>query len=321
MFDIISIGDSAIDNILNVPDAEVSCSLHTDRCVICLNYAEKIIVEKMQSLVAGNAANNAVGSARLGLKTALYTILGDDGSGERIKETLLKEKVSPAYIIHDPRLETNSSVVINFHGERTILAYHGEYKYRLPKLSRTKWLYYTSVGKNHARLNREVAAYVKLNNAKLVYNPDSFQLLAGLGRMKPVLAVSEIIFVNKEEAGRIVGAKPEMRPLLLALYNLGPKIAVITDGANGSFAFDGQEFWTMGVFETPVVEKTGAGDAFATGFLAARHYRKTIGEAMCWGTVNAATVIMKYGPQAGLLTRAGLQKFHRERKHRCAVTF
>ncbi len=321
MFDLISIGDCTIDNLLAVPDAEVNCSLHADRCLICFNYADKIPVKTLHIKVAGNAANNAVGASRLGLKAAIYTVLGNDGAGDFIKKKLFQEKVALDYVHYDPKLRTNTSVVINFKGERTIFVYHAERRYKLPKLSTTKWLYYTSLGENHSRLNREVVAWVKKHQVKLGYNPGTYQLRAGVEQLQPVLAVCEIVFVNKEEAARIVGTQFDIRHYLLALHKLGPKIVIITDGPNGSYAFDGENFWRMGILDTPVIERTGAGDSFATGVIAARHYGKTIGEAMCWGTTNSAAVIMKYGPQDGLLTRAGIAKFHKKYKHACATTF
>lgn len=320
-FDLISIGDCTIDNLLSVPEAEVNCTLHTDRCMICFNYADKIPVETLHIKVAGNAANNAVGSARLGLKTAIYTVLGDDGAGEFIKKKLVKEKVAQNYVQYDPKLRTNTSVVINFKGERTIFVYHAKRGYKLPKLAKTEWIYYTSLGENHAKLNREVVAHVKKHGVKMGYNPGTFQLRAGVEQMKPVLAVCEIIFVNKEEAARIVGPQSDVRHYLMALHKLGPKMVMVTDGPNGSYGFDGKNFWRMGILDTPVVERTGAGDAFATGVVAALRYKKPLGEAMCWGTMNSSSVIMKYGPQDGLLNRADIAKFQKKYKHTCAATF
>ncbi len=315
MFDLVSIGDCTIDTLLMVHDAEVNCKLHADRCVICFNFADKIPVDKLHRKVAGNAANNAVGSSRLGMKTGIYTIVGNDGTGGQIKEALKKEKVGLDYLIHDPKKETNSSVVINFGGERTILVYHAKRTYNLPKNIKTKWIYYTSVGRDHSRLNNQLVRLVKEKKIKLGYNPGTYQLRAGLNHMKNVLAVCEVVFVNKEEAARIVGAQFDTRHYLMALHKLGPKIVVITDGRNGSFAFDGAKFWQMGILNTPVVERTGAGDSFATAFIAALFYKKTVPTAMCWGTCNSSSVIMKYGPQDGLLTKSGMEKFHRKYKH------
>lgn len=317
MFDLVSIGDATIDTLLQVHDAEVNCSLHKDRCLICFNYADKIPVDKFHRKVAGNAANNAVGSARLKLKTAFYTILGDDGSGEFIKNRLVKEGVSDNFIIYDPKQDTNASTVINFKSERTIFVFHARRSYKLPKNIKTKWIYYTSIGPDHARLNKEIVSLVKKQKIKLAYNPGTYQLRAGLEKMKDILAVCEVIFVNKEEAMTIVGPQHDMRHYLMAVHAHGPKIVVITDGPNGASVFDGKDFFYLGVLKTPVVERTGAGDAFATGFIAALFHCKSIGHSMCWGTANSSSVIMKYGPQDGLLRAQQMEVFLKKYGHKC----
>lgn len=323
MFDLISIGDSTIDTLMEIHDAEVNCTIHKERCVFCINYADKIPVYRFTRTVAGNAANNAVGASRLGLKTAIYTHVGADDQGDWIRSQLLKEKVSPQFVKKDKDdgSLTNASTVINFKGERTILVYHAPRTYKLPSLGRASWAYYTSVSKDHSRLNREVASWVRRNKVKLAYNPGTYQLKAGRGAMKPALNVTEILFVNKEEAARIVGAQHSVRHYLMALHAQGPKIAVVTDGPNGSYAFDGKSFYQMGIVKAPAVERTGAGDSFASAFVAARFYGKTIPEAMCWGSLNSASVIGKIGPQAGLLTRAQIEGNHRRIKHTCATVF
>lgn len=321
MYDLISIGDCTIDTLLQIHDAEVNCAMHPNRCVICFNFADKIPVDQIHRKVAGNAANNAVGASRLGLKTAIYTLLGNDGTGEQIEKTFKKEKVSLDYVGRDSKKETNSSIVINFKGERTIFVYHAPRAYQLPKLAPAKWIYYTSVGPDHAKLNQQIIKSVKDKKIKLGYNPGTFQLRAGFKQMRDILKICEVLFVNKEEAARIIGPQYDTRHYLLGLRQTGPKIVVITDGTAGSYIFDGEKFWQMGIYATPNIERTGAGDAFATGFLAALHYKKNIPTAMCWASANSSAVIMKYGPQDGLLTKSGIEEFHRKHKHKHAETF
>lgn len=317
--DLLTVGDATIDTFLFIHDAQVNCSLKKDACQLCVNYADKLPVEKLSRTVAGNAANNAVGSVRLGLKTIYTTTLGNDGSGEIIVRHLKREGVNTKYIKIDPMLETNASTVLSFKGERTIFVYHAPRKYALhARLPEAKFLYYTSVGENHAKLNAELVRYVKKTRARLAFNPGTYQLRAGFNSLKPVLAVTECLFVNKEEAARIVGEQKDMRSYLLALHRLGPRTVVITDGPAGSSVYSGKKFYQMGIPDTKVVERTGAGDSFATAFLAALFYGKTVPEAMCWGTMNSSSVIMQVGPQAGLLTKLGLEKFHKKYKHICA---
>lgn len=91
------------------------------------------------------------------------------------------------------------------------------------------------------------------------------------------------------------------KELLMALSGLGPKISVITDGGNGAYVFDGNKFLHCGIMPMDAYERTGAGDAFGSGFLSATIKGKTIEEALIWGTVNSASVIGYTGAQKGLL--------------------
>lgn len=303
VYDVISVGDATLDVFVSLVEASVLCNIQKDVCQLCLSYADKIPVEKVQRVIGGNAANNAVGSSRLGLKSAFYSIVGNDATGVQIMETVRREKVSTEYVHVDRKQESNYSVVLNYKAERTILVYHIDRKYKLPKLRSTKWIYLTSMGKNHQNLHNELLKHVRKTGTKLGFNPGTHQLKQGLEKLKPLLGVTTVLFVNKEEAKRLVGEIAEMKELLMAVRHVGPQIVVITDGEKGSYAYDGQSFWKCAITDTPVVERTGAGDSFATAFLAALNVGKTIPEAMQWGTMNSASVITKVGPQAGLLTK------------------
>ncbi len=303
VYDMISVGDATLDVFVNLIEASVLCNLQKDVCQLCLSYADKIPVEKVQRVIGGNAANNAVGSSRLGLRAAFYSIVGNDVTGKQILETVRSEGVSTEYVHLDPKQESNYSVVLNYKAERTILVYHIDRKYKLPKLRSTKWIYLTSMGKNHQNLHVELLAHVRKTGTKLGFNPGTHQLKQGLEKLRPLLGVTTVLFVNKEEAKRLVGEIADMKEILMATRHVGPQVVVITDGQKGSYAYDGGEFWKCGITDTPIVERTGAGDAFGTAFLAALQHGKSVPDAMRWGTMNSASVITKVGPQAGLLTK------------------
>ncbi|MBI2034767.1 MAG: hypothetical protein HYT11_03500, partial [Candidatus Levybacteria bacterium] len=87
------------------------------------------------------------------------------------------------------------------------------------------------------------------------------------------------------------------------------KIVVITDGKDGSFAIDKNgKMYACPITEAEVVEKTGAGDAYASGFLSGTLAGHDIKTCMQWGTVNSASVIGKVGAEPGLLTREEIEK-------------
>jgi sugar/nucleoside kinase (ribokinase family) len=209
----------------------------------------------------------------------------------------------------DKEKPSNYSVVLNFKGERTILVYHQPRYYSLPELKGAQWIYYTSLGNNYENLQEKLLTFLKAHKGiKLAFNPGTHQLKKELKGMKEVLKRCEIVFLNKEEAERIVGQAKGMTGLLEKLKATGPKIAVITDGVKGAYAFDGKEVWYLPSFPLKAIEKTGAGDSFATGFVAARFHGQPIPEALRWGAANATSVVQKIGPQDGLLTRQGVEE-------------
>ena len=87
-YDLIAIGDSTLDTFVKIEEASVLCDFDKENCWLCLSYADKIPVEQLDQATGGNSSNMAVGSSRLGLKSAFYTVLGGDEVGRKILESL-----------------------------------------------------------------------------------------------------------------------------------------------------------------------------------------------------------------------------------------
>ncbi len=308
MFDFIAVGDAGIDTLVMLSEANVECSVNKEDCQLCLQYADKILVNGIVSKTAYNGMNAAVGARRLGLKTGLFATVGGDHSGARILDVLKREGIDRKYVRVEKKLRTNASVVLDYKGERTILVYHEDYHYRLPKLEPTKWFYLTTMGKRFLPVYLDLARVVKRTDASLSFNPGSHQLKLGAKKLKPVLEATTVLFLNKEEARLFtrISEEDDIKQLLRAMVKLGPRVAVITDGPKGSYVFDGASFYRLPIFPAPVIERTGAGDCFGTAFTAALARGKDIREAMRWGTIDASGVIQKIGPQDGLMSFAEL---------------
>lgn len=310
MFDLISIGDSTIDVFLELHEATVNCELVPHECKLVLTYGDKIPVDKMTRVAAvGNAANNAIGSARLRLAVGLYTMIGDDSDGREMRAIFKQENVHDDYVITDTGKRSNFSTVITFQGERTILVYHEPREYHMPQMEPTQWVYLTSIGKEHHVLHEQVLAYIHRVGAKLMFQPGSHQLREGLASLKPMLAASAGLILNKEEAQGLLQRTDEIKDLLPRLYEMGPKTVVITDGQQGSWSYDGQTIRFAEIIpEKKFVERTGAGDAYSTGFLAAVISGQDIATAMLWGSANSSSVVEYVGAREGLLTPQGIQE-------------
>lgn len=312
MFDVIAIGDCVIDTYVPIQDADIEFR-HGKRELV-LRYGEKVPVGPSITFVGGNAANDAVGSSRLGLRTTVYTNVGNDQDAERVIKKLKSERIDTRYVVFNKDLSSNHNVVLDYKGERTILSYHQPWNYNLPELDRTKFVYLSSLSPNYidSPIIDQLINYLERTNPKLVYNPGTFQIRQGAKKNAKLLFYTELLVLNLEEAkyflGHDIGEKIDTKKLMIQIADLGPRKVVITNGGKGSYGFDGDKFYKLGVFPAHLVEMTGAGDAYASGTMSGLFHGNSLPDSMRWGTANSAAVVEYVGPQAGLLNYDQMQQ-------------
>lgn len=316
VFDVIAIGDTTQDIFLEMNEASLQCDMDGNNCRICFDYAEKIAVDKKTDIPAvGNAANHAIGVARLGLKASVYTVVGDDDQGHKAKEIFEKNNVNTSYTTFDTEHGTNLSMVVNYKSERTIFVYHEPRQYALPDLDSTKWIYLTSAsGDGVTELHDQAVAYLDDNpSVKMAFNPGTHQMHLGLEKLRPLLKRSEIVFLNREESARVLEKDTnDVAELIKGYHDIGVKTVVMTDGPDGAYVSDGTQILFVGIFDGPVVERTGAGDAYGSGFLSAIIKGKSLEEAMLWGNSNSTSVVNYIGAREGLLQEETVYKMIEE---------
>ena len=304
---LLTIGDASMDVFVTPTESDTFCQIDDKECFLSFAYGDKIPVKNLAFSVGGNAANNAVGTRRLGVNSTVVLTLGDDEIGDQIANKLAKEGVSCDYVAREKDTVSNYSTAITVYGERTLFTYKApKNKYHLPdELPKTSWLYLTSMGDGFEEVFTRVVDHVKKNpEIKLAYNPGSRQLRAGVEKSKEVMQVAHILYVNRKEAEMFAGMSDthgNEKELLKKLCTLGPKVPIVTDGANGSYVFDGEKFYKAGILPVDSYERTGAGDSFGSGCVTALIKGKAMEEALLWGTVNSASVIGYAGAQRGLL--------------------
>lgn len=317
-YDFIAIGDIVVDAFIQLSksDADVSIDMDTGRQTLHMPFGQKLPYEEVTVINAvGNSPNAAVSAKRLGLKTALVASLGQDRNGKDCLETLRNEGVETDYVKLFEGKETNYHYVLRYGPERTILIKHEKFPYTLPDFGTPpRFIYFSSIGEHGVPFHHELATYVKNNpTTKLVFQPGTFQIKLGKEELEDLYAVTEIFFCNKEEAQQILGTTEQHVPTLIAgLKALGPTLPVVTDGPHGAYVTDehGQS-WHMPMYPDPAdpVDRTGAGDAFASTFTAAIALGFTPDEALSWGPINSMSVVQHVGAQKGLLTREQLEEF------------
>ncbi len=328
-FDLLTIGDCTVD-IFTFPErADVHCQLHGKqswqkvdgsakpnlaaakerRCELCLSAADKVSSKGFDLTFGGNAANVAVGASRLGLRTGIYTHVGRDLFGGETLENFKKEKVDTSLVEMDDEQATNVNIIISSGGERTILTAHQPRHYLVPSVY-APWVYFSSLAPGHDYFHSPFVRYVHENRIKLAFNPGSYQIKEGLAAYGQLLKITEVLILNREEAGRLLGldhALKTEKELLSRLRDLGPRIVVVTDGPQGAYAFDGYEFTFQTATGVKAKERTGAGDAFSCGVVTALALGRPLKEALKWGTLNAESVTQAVGAQTGLLSRKELE--------------
>lgn len=312
-FDVICVGNAKIDTFLTLHEANNHLRFAEDSNELCIKFGEKISVDKSEILLGGNAANVSVGTSRLGLNTALVAEIGADEFAKKIINILSEEKVNTSHVRQKEEQQSSFSTIINFKGERTIFSEHVKrsHDFDFENIS-TKWIYLTSLGEEWKNAYGKTVDFVKRTNARLAFNPGTLQIQSGLKNIENILLVTDVLFLNKEESESLLGYQPgakSIEDIIQNLKKLGPKIVVITDGKNGSYAIDDKDnISKKGIIEAQVVEKTGAGDSYSSGFLSAFINGKSVADAMEWGAKNSASVIGKVGAQAGLLYKSDLEK-------------
>ena len=310
-YDIVSIGDTTIDAFIELHEASVHCSVDHTNCQLCLSYADKVPYESLVMQPAGNSTNNAVGSARLGMKNAFVTSVGDDDSGRKIIKELKEEGIDTRFINVNKGVLTNLHFILSFQAERTILIKHNKFSYKLPAKLDTEWVYFSSMAAGTDKFHVEFEKFLRKNSRrKLSFNPGTFQMRMGTRKLKGIYRRTEVLFLNREEVQMVLGHQTRnVKTLLDGMHRLGAKIAVDTDGRDGSYASDGSKVWYLDEFTGPHVEATGAGDAYGTAFTAALFYGRSVPEAMAWGTINGGSVVQFIGPHQGLRTKAQIERY------------
>ena len=318
--DVLSIGDIVTDAFIKLIDDEAVTYKNEEGKWLAMKFGTKLPFDHVEILEAvGNAANAAVSFARLGLSTSFVTNVGGDQAGRDMIAALEKEGIDHRFVRINPGKNSNYHYVLWYKEERTILIKHEEYDYHWPSLKPTevpRWVYFSSISELAIPYHDYVADWLEANpDVKMAFQPGTFQMAAGTERLSRIYARSEVIILNREEAVLVTGGDyNNLHDLMDRLHGLGVKIVVITDGPDGAYASDGNQRLQMPLYPDPAPpkERTGAGDAFASTFVAALAKGNTLEGALQWAPINSMNVVQQTGAQAGLLNQEQIEELLRK---------
>lgn len=318
--DVLCVGDVVTDAFIKLLDDRAEVQETKQGPVLVMPFAMKIPFDHSEVLNAvGNSPNAAVNFAKLGLKSGLVANVGGDSAGRDIINTLDLADVDTRHIRIHPKKKSNYHYVLWYKEERTILIKHEEYDYSWPHLTKKeipKWIYFSSISKNAMDFHDDLADWLENHpEVNLAFQPGTFQMEAGLQRMKRIYNRSQIAAMNREEAAYVTGGDhKDIHDLFDRLHKLGPQVVLISDGPDGSYASDGNNRFKMPIYPDPKppFERTGAGDAFTSTFVASIIMGNTIDGALQWAPISSMNVVQHVGAQAGLLSEKELAHFLRK---------
>lgn len=296
-FDVVSFGSAVLDVFVHTDISEKAGFM---------NYpiGEKILINDLKFDVGGAATNTSVAFSRLGLKAGCICEFGKDENGKKILDLLKKEKVEFLGQVVDGELTGYSVILDSKGGERTILTYKGandEVEMLDIKKFSTKWLYFSSLLGLSLHTQKRLAEALKKKGVKLAFNPSSY-LIKNV-EIKSLLKLTDILILNKEEGEMLVKKENcKEKDLLKALHSLTKGIVVITDKDKLISCYDGSKKYSLVPHKNiKVVERTGAGDAFASGFVAGRIVGMPIQKCLELGLKESESVIQYFGAKNNLI--------------------
>lgn len=285
---------------------------------IAFELGAKYKIEERTEALGGCAANVAVGLARLDISSECYAKIGDDIVADWILDNLKKNNVETENIKKEKGCMSDMSAIVvdSRSAERVIFSNqkaNGTLSIDPAEIKNADWFFIGDLHgnwENHLDEIFETASDAGINTA---YNPRQANIHDNVRKIIEKIKGTDVLFLNKDEAMEIIiaasseqeSAKSEKindeEFLLQELGKLGAKVVALTDGTRGAWASDGENTFYVPAQKVPAVDSTGAGDSFASGFLAAYIKGNDLSECLKWGIVNSSSSVQFYGAIDGLL--------------------
>lgn len=327
MFDVITIGSTTRDAFFEADFKTIKWPKTPSGLAYILPKGDKMEIKRAYFTIGGNAANGSVTFARQGSRVAAAGKIGDDASGEEIKRKLAEEKVSTKLMSAASGLPSAHSVLLLESGERTILGYHGAAdSFALRDLCfasmLSKWWYMSLAGESD-KMFLPLIRFARAQKIAVAFNPSGHHLRHKRGDVLGALKNISFLVLNDEEAGILTGTPWQYENKVFKKLDklMSPGILAVTTGRTGVTVADGKHVYKAGIFkEKKLVDRTGAGDAFGSGFVAGLmrrglslgNLRRAAPADICYAirlaTANATSVVEKIGATEGVLTKKGFSE-------------
>jgi len=317
MFDIITFGSATWDVFLKPKPTQGWQVVKNKKFItgkgICFNLGSKVDVEGIYFFSGGGGTNAAATFAKQGFKVAYCGRVGDDLSGQEIIKELKKLGIDCRFVFKTKLKSTNCSVILNsgLKIDRTILVYRGASelleKKDIPwsKL-RAKWFYLAPLSGKLCNITEDIVNFAYRNKIKIIFNPGNSQLSLSSEVLKRIIKKVNILVLNQEEASLLTKISYQKeKEIFKKIDKMCPGIVVMTKGSLGVMVSNGKELYRAKPAKTKVIDRTGAGDSFASGFVSGFiKYKGNIEFSIQLGIANANSCLEKCGAKEGLLEKS-----------------
>ncbi|HUT74000.1 MAG TPA: sugar kinase [Armatimonadota bacterium] len=267
------------------------------------------LVDRMELHTGGCAANTAVGLARVGVSTGLIGRVGDDGFGDFYMSAMQREAVDACGIIRDPAANTSSTMVlVHGDGERSFIHCLGAnaalraQDVDLDAIAGAKVLHVAGTflmpaldGEPTARLLREAKRRGIITSLDTAWDSTG----RWMELIEPALPHLDYFVPSIEEARRITGAD-DPADIAQVLFGHGVGVVALKMGDAGCYVASRDQRLRLPSFEVATVDATGAGDAFAAGFLAGVVEGWSLEQTARFANAVGALCVLAVGTTAGI---------------------
>lgn len=311
---ILCIGSLMID-ITVVSDKE---TLFENSQKLVLPKGTKLQAEKILTHIGGSAINVATTFKALKHQPIILSQVGQDLNGTTISSFIAKSYKGS--ILYKDKNPTAQSVILIGRQDRTIFSTSANLEYDNWQFTDKEfdWIVLGPIHSHASKLYQQIKDYIITKKVRLCVIPSHFQITENKLELKSLLRLTDVLVLNLEEAKELVhlfSGQSSPKQIAATIEQYGPMVCAITQGAKGAIIKSGEIYFEREAYKTPVVDTTGAGDAFASGLVSLLAHQdifspEILEKGLEAGLYNSGQVIGEYGATQGTMTWKDFRKFY-----------
>ncbi len=253
---------------------------------------DEVDVENMTISLGGSASNFAVGVSRMNVKVGIIARVGYDQFGGFVTDKFKEEGVKTERLLKIYESTGMAFIAVDRRGERSIYTSMGaNAQFELEKddkkyIKSSSILHITGM---YREVVEEASKYAKF----LSLNPGTVLSSYGIDSLHKIIKRANIIFLNKKEVSLLTGK--DYNEGARKLVDIGVPMVVVTCGRRGANLYSSDGVIHSSPPEVKSLDTTGAGDAFAAGFIASLVKNKEIEQCLQFGNMLASKCVGKLG--------------------------